>query len=399
MKKLCLLGVLCGLFWTVAAVAEEGMVLIVKIVDRQSSPEAGIVFDKLTLSAGWPPVARPKKKSQRAPYELQVLNREGSVIYSQGFDFIRHLEVPLPEPGSEEQGGPSRVALEEPEAVLVIPYLQEGVEVRVKGPDGTTPHAPVPAAPASSPSDSSEPSPAPAKEGNLYILLMASGYSDMSGFQTKAQETRNYLLSKEPFASRSSDVVISIYENTADLGCYTGCYAIDRLMCCDLQKVMAAAVASARLYDELVIIHNTATYSGGGYRDYGMYETDSASSFCQVYNGPFTTPMTLHEFGHSFADLCDEYTYGSEEYDYYDCANCRASCSDWADVSLSCQLGCDARSDYYRPEDSIMIDLTIPSFNQPSIHNSLIPKLNYFAPPTSETRNTSVSIIPLLLLE
>ena len=402
MKKLCLLSVvLYGLIWSVAAVAGEGMVLIVKIVERQSRAEASLVFEKLTLNAEWVPGALPKKKTgQRTLYELQVLNSEGSVIYSQGFDFIRHLEVPLPEPGSEKQEGPSRVELEEPEAVLVIPYLPEGKTVRVKGPEGTTPPSPIPAAPASSPSDSSEPSPPPAKEGKLYILLLASRYSDMGDFQTKAQEVRDYLFSKEPFASRRSAVTISIYENTADLGCYTGCHDIDRLICCDSQKVISAAVASGQMYDEIVIIHDTATYSGGGYRDFGLYKTDSTYSYCQVHNGPYTAPMVLHEFGHSFGDLCDEYSYGSEEYDYYDCVNCRASCSDWADVSLGCQLSCDARSDYYRPEDSIMNDLTISYYNQPSIYKSLVPKLNYFAPPSPETkRSTPMSIFQLLLLK
>lgn len=396
MKKLCILGVvLCGIFWAVAAVAGEGRVLVVKIVDRQSGPEAGVVIDKLTLSTGRPPVARSKNAIQIAPYVLQVLNRKGGVIYSQKFYFTRYLEVPLPEPGSEEQGGPSRVALEEPEAVLVIPYLPEGVAIRVKAPDGITLSEPVPAMPASPPHDLPGPFPAPAKEGNLYILLIASGYSEMSDFQTKAQELRNYLLSKEPFASQSSDVVISIYENTADLGCYTGCYGIDRLLCCDSQKVMTAAAASGRPYDEIVIIHNTTTYSGGGARDFGTYETNSASSFCQVYNGYYTAPMTLHEFGHSFGDLCDEYAYGSEGYSYFDCVNCRASCLDWADVSSGCQLSCDARSDYYRPEDSIMIDLGIPYYNQPSIHKSLISRLNYFA----SAKILPVSIFQLLLLE
>ena len=173
MKKLCLLSVvLYGLIWSVAAVAGEGMVLIVKIVERQSRAEASLMFEKLTLNAEWVPVAPPKKKTgQPTLYELQVLNSEGSVIYSQGFNFIRHLEVPLPEPGSEKQEGPSRVELEEYEAVLVIPYLPEGKTVRVKGPEGTTPPSPIPAAPASSPSDSSEPSQPPAKEGNLYIYF------------------------------------------------------------------------------------------------------------------------------------------------------------------------------------------------------------------------------------
>ena len=183
-----------------------------------------------------------------------MLNSKGSVIYAQKFDFIRHLEVPLPESGSEEQGGPSRVAIKEPEAVIVIPYLSEGKSIRVKGPYGATPLTATPALSASYRASSSKPSPAPAMEGKLYILIMASGYSEMSGFQAKAQETKDYLLSKEPFASRVEDIIISIYENTADLGCYTGYFDIDRLMCCDSEKVIAAAVASGMLYDEIIII-------------------------------------------------------------------------------------------------------------------------------------------------
>ncbi|MCI5147327.1 MAG: hypothetical protein D3923_17805, partial [Candidatus Electrothrix sp. AR3] len=188
--------------------------------------------------------------------------------------------------------------------------------------------------------------------------------------------------------------------NTGDLGCYSGCSNIDRLMCCDSMKVMAAAVASGQLYDEIIIIHSTSTYSGGGMRDLGAYQDDSASTYCQVYNGTSTVSMVSHEFGHSFGNLCDEYSYGSEGYAYYDCANCRASCSDWSDISTGCQLGCDARSDYYRPEDSIMLSLEIPTYNLPSIHNSFIPRLNFFIPTATTIPSktfTPRSIVPLLL--
>ena len=117
-----------------------------------------------------------------------------------------------------------------------------------------------------------------------------------------------------------------------------GCSGIDRLMCCDSSKVMAAAEDSGSLYDEIIVIDNTATYSGGGARDLGSaaYKTNSYSSFCQVYDGQYTVPMALHEFGHSFGDLCDEYSYGSEGYSYYPCVNCRATCSDWSSYSSIC---------------------------------------------------------------
>ena len=157
-------------------------------------------------------------------------------------------------------------------------------------------------------------------------------------------------------------------------------------MCCDSSKVMAAAEASGSLYDEVIVIDNTATYSGGGMREGGTlaYKTNSYSTYCQVYDGQYTVPMALHEFGHSFGDLCDEYSYGSEGYSYHPCVNCRATCSDWASYSGICTLGCDAQSAFFRPERSIMLDLSSPTiFNQASIKADYSPdglekRLNFF---------------------
>ena len=158
---------------------------------------------------------------------------------------------------------------------------------------------------------------------------------------------------------------------------------------------MAAAEDSGSLYDEIIVIDNTATYSGGGARDLGSaaYKTNSYSSYCQVYDGQYTVPMALHEFGHSFGDLCDEYSYGSEGYSYYPCVNCRATCSDWSSLSGTCTVGCDAKSTYFRPERSIMLDLSSPTiYNQPSILADYSPdglekRLEFFVgvPPAAPT--------------
>lgn len=109
LKVLYLVGVVfCSLFWTVGAVAGE-RVLIVKLIELQSGPNSEIVFDKLTVSTGLPPVQRLTTDSQNAPYELQVLDSKGKVIYTQEFDFTRYIEVPLPEFGSEQHGEASRI--------------------------------------------------------------------------------------------------------------------------------------------------------------------------------------------------------------------------------------------------------------------------------------------------
>ena len=63
--------------------------------------------------------------------------------------------------------------------------------------------------------------------------------------------------------------------------------------------MMAAAEDSGSLYDEIIVIDNTATYSGGGMRDLGSaaYKTNSYSSYCQVYDGQYTVPMVSMSLG------------------------------------------------------------------------------------------------------
>lgn len=401
-------------------------VLIVKMQEQRLDSGKGIGLSHLGISAGNTVAAhrneflrnkqkgivknkKPSVEQNSSPnfidvkipnilYKLQVLNNRGEVIYTEIFDFIRYIEVPLPEHGMKKKGDVSRIPLEKPEAVLMIPYLPEGVEICVKKENKTILQAPIPDMNTPDRSQDSFPPPLPQK-GIFYVLIMSSGFNDMSEFQTKAQEIKEYLLSKEPFASNSAKINIEIYENETDIGCYNGCNDIDRLICCDSTKVITSAAESGQLFDEIIVLHNTSTFSGGGYRDYGTYENSSAPSYCMIYNGTDSAPMALHEFGHSFGNLCDEYTYDSESYPYYDCANCSESCTDWGDISTSCQLGCDARNDYYRPEDSIMLNLGIPYFNLPSIHNSLIPRLEYFIPTDGAPPKKKPTAIFQLLLE
>jgi hypothetical protein len=143
----------------------------------------------------------------------------------------------------------------------MLPYMPEGAEIRVKGHGKPTSIPPAP--------KSRQLSPVPIQEENFHILIIVSDFSEMNKFRTKAQGIKNLLLSKEPFASKSSKIV-STYENTANIGCYSGCSNINRLMCCNPEKVTNSAVASGKLHDEIIVIHNTKTYSGGGYSSYNM---------------------------------------------------------------------------------------------------------------------------------
>lgn len=325
---------------------------------------------------------------------LEVLNAAGEVIYSQPFRLLEYIQVPMAIPGDADAVPPT-VRVPEPEAVLFLPALPGATSLRVSGKEGASESVAIPKAIQIPPTSVLQPSPSPAKVFD--VLILASGFRDMTQFQQQASAIRSLLEVQEPFASRLNNINIQAYENTADLGCYNGCNNIDRLMCCDTSKVLAAAARSSLPFDEIIVVHDTATYSGGGYRDLGNYENNSASSYAMIYNGSWTPSMALHEFGHSFANLCDEYTYGSEGYSYNTCVNCQANCNAWSTLSPTCTRSCDARSDYFRPEDSIMLTLGIDSFNAASIQLGLTPRLNFFADINAPTPPKLPGILPLLL--
>ncbi len=394
-KKLFLFCIFLFLSYTFSSFANTDSVMIIKVSEQQSGEHRDMVLKNVTLSAGSYIERKALSTTKNAPYELQVLSNDLNVIHSQYFNFIRHIEVPLPEPGKAIKNETPRVAIDEPEAVIIIPNLPKAVFLRLKGPEVANLPITVPIDRLKGPlSDSTLLSLPTSQNGKLDILILASGYTEMSSFQNRAMEVKNYILSAEPFSNRMSDITITQFENTENLGCYTGCFGIDRLMCCSGNEVMSAALASGHSFDEIIVIHNTSIYAGGGYRDYGNFQDDSASSYCMIYDGEYSASMALHELGHSFGNLCDEYSYGSEGYSYEECVNCRPSCSDWSGISSGCQLSCDARTDFYRPEDSIMLTLSIPTFNGPSIYKSLLPRINYFAPPEEES--TEKVIVPML---
>ena len=317
---------------------------------------------------------------------IELLNPNNTVIYSTKFVYQEVMTVPMQSPGQVHDSVPSQIRVA-PFATLVLPYLPEGQNIRIIDENGhvvnTVPlenygiidQDPVLPDIVSLPSS----------PGTFNLLILASGYTpdDMYKFTYRAGQVQNIISAAQPFNAKSQSLAVSFYPNTNDVGCYTGCAGIDRLLCCDDTKVISAAVDSGTLFDEIIVIHNTATYAGSGSRDFGTYKTNSYSSFGTVYDGPYSGIMALHEFGHSFGDLCDEYSYGTEGYSYYPCVNCRASCSDWSSFSSICTLGCDARRDFFRPDNSVMLDFRYTTYNQASIKAEYSPdglekRLNFF---------------------
>jgi hypothetical protein len=350
---------------------------------------------------------RPAPQSDAATIEGQspevvVLDDSGRILHRQPFTWSRVMTVPPMPPGVPNDGSPNAVVVAQPEVTLVLPGVTGAARVEVRPANAALPAVTRAITATASNEVNASPlpgnAPPPATPGSLNILLLASGFTParLGIFGTLAAGVESQMRNSEPFKSGGSQVVFRLAQATTSLGCAPGCNGIARLMCCNSSAVMNAAVASGLPFDEVVVIHDTLTYAGSGFRDLGSYRTNSYSSYATAYNGVWTEEMVKHEFGHSFGNLCDEYTYGNEPYVYNACANCRATCAELAPFG-QCIPSCDAAPSFFRPDPSVMLALDLPHFNNASINtqtpvDGLAKRLDYFFNPSGSLPATPTGL-------
>ncbi|MGM9803771.1 MAG: M64 family metallopeptidase [Muribaculaceae bacterium] len=158
-------------------------------------------------------------------------------------------------------------------------------------------------------------------ERAIDVVILGEGYdqSERDLFYADAQATRDALFSHEPFKSRSSEFNIvavftpseqsgmsiprlGIWRNTA-FGSHFSTFYSDRYLTTSRVKSIHDAI-SGILYEHIIILANTDEYGGGGiYNDYTL----------TTAHNPNFAPVVVHEFGHSFGGLADEYQYGDPE--------------------------------------------------------------------------------------
>ncbi len=86
-------------------------------------------------------------------------------------------------------------------------------------------------------------------------------------------------------------------QTAMDMGYW--CSGIQRLLCINVSKANAQA-NFAPGKDSILALANSGTYGGAGYSDLGTVAGHNGAAI----------EIALHEFGHSFASLADEYDYG-----------------------------------------------------------------------------------------
>lgn len=159
----------------------------------------------------------------------------------------------------------------------------------------------------------------------IRIAFVAEGYqsSELLTYLNDCRKAVRALFEHEPFKSlqdrfqiiallsTSTDSGVSvprkgIWKNTVLSSQFDTFYSERYLTTLHLKRLHD--VLAGTPYEHIIIITNTTTYGGGGI--YNSYNLASA-------HGPMYEPVVVHEFGHSFGGLGDEYPYGDSDPMYY----------------------------------------------------------------------------------
>lgn len=159
----------------------------------------------------------------------------------------------------------------------------------------------------------------------IHIAYVAEGYTEaeMPTFVADARMAMEALFTHEPFRScrdRFNLVAVkspsaesgvsepgkNVWKNTALHSSYDTFYSeryLTTLHLKDLHNSLAGIP-----YEHIIVLVNSERYGGGGILN---------SYTLSTTHNRLTKPVVVHEFGHSFAGLADEYNYDNEEYPVY----------------------------------------------------------------------------------
>lgn len=152
------------------------------------------------------------------------------------------------------------------------------------------------------------------------IAIMAEGYTaeEMPLFLADAQAAADTLMSTVPFCElRDRFNIVAVMSESADSGVsvpregvwkttavssHFDTFYSDRYLTTRSVRQMNDALAGIP-YEHIIVLANSSTYGGGGiYNDYTL---------TAAHHSKFQ-PVVVHEFGHSFGGLADEYFYDDD---------------------------------------------------------------------------------------
>lgn len=261
-------------------------------------------------------------------YRLEVQTLQGEAIYSKGFNtlfqewrttadavttpqaFCSSYTIPYPK---------EKVVLKVYERVKATGVYSEIFSIGINPADKLISHEVANSWKVSSLMQNGDPA------TKVDLCFIAEGYTaqEMEKFRADALRFTEYLFTMAPYNRHKEDFNIWLVESiseesgtdiphedvwkktVANSNFYT--FRSDRYLTAQNQKTICQ-IATAAPYDALYVIVNNEKYGGGGiYNFYGL----SAS------NCKWAEEVFVHEFGHSFAGLGDEYYDSSTSYEEF----------------------------------------------------------------------------------
>lgn len=192
------------------------------------------------------------------------------------------------------------------------------------------------------------------QDDSIDFAVLPSGYDTYEEFKTDAEEIisgKDSIFQIEPFKTNSKKFSTTLIKTSQDLECEPGCSSASTVVCCNNKKVQEEA--SLCQHDSVYVLVNSKKNCG------------SASSYTKVCAKQSVAKLALlHELGHSFAGLADEYVYKNYDIGEIDAPNCAKSptCDKWSEQTSGCFQGCTYDSLYRPSEKSLMSDY-VPYFN------------------------------------
>lgn len=160
---------------------------------------------------------------------------------------------------------------------------------------------------------------------NVDLAIVAEGYTEaqMGKFYMDCQRAVDALFAWEPFKSLKDKFNVvavaapsqdagptiphsGVWHNTPAGSHYDTFYTERYLMSQDMHKIYD--LLSGVPFEHIMVLVNSDTYGGGGIYNQVTLSTSDHPTFRQVF---------VHEFGHSYAGLADEYAYDDMETEWY----------------------------------------------------------------------------------
>lgn len=160
------------------------------------------------------------------------------------------------------------------------------------------------------------------------IVFIPSGFvGDIPSFESHVQTIWERFNDFKPFSGEIEDLSafyvtdVTATESKA-LNCALNCNGIDRLLCCDTAKATSISSRCTGLPRQTVIVHNSDIYGGAGYTAADVATTTVHAS---------APDIVIHELGHSFFNLNDEYNGPTDVMDRQNC-DVDHQCPKWSDL-------------------------------------------------------------------